>query len=432
MPRSLDFITEELLRVAEDLGVDPRSPSFTRTAFLKHTTVTKHDLDAYGGFAKLKYNASLAEEEPLREKVEPVSRGIEIANNLNRNLERIANTRDYYGDKLAKTLTKVFEQNPLKLKSPKSSKPSSKKTDHNNKLTLLWSDLHFGVDVRGYEVLNNEYTWTIASRRLAYLCKYAVDTCEDPANTDLTVILNGDIIHGVIHLDDVNIRPLTEQIWCATQILLYALEYLSTHFRTIDVVGVAGNHDRATYKASNRELSQRWDSHTHAIFLALKLALREEQSITWNFPSSGIAFLDDLNGGYLMVTHGDASPDVGNVSKKIDTTGLKAKLLSIKDTHAIDKPISVALFGHWHTPTVQMLPNGSFVIVNGCLIGTDPYGQNAIGAFNSVPAQIQFYSKVGQPCHNVSVVRVREADNDTALDDIISTPTLIVDGKLHC
>lgn len=427
MPRSIDFITDELLRVAEDLGLDPRSPSFTRTVFLKETTVTKHDLDAFGGFAKLKYNASLHSAEVEVEKVQPATRAIELENNLNRNLERVIHTRDHYADKLSKTLEGVFERNPFtSIKTPKLASTSSSK----EVLTLLWSDLHFGVDVRGYEVLNNEYTWEIAARRLAKLCQVAAQSVLND-DTELRVILNGDIIHGVIHLDDVNIRPLTEQIWCATNILVQALDYLSTFFAKITVVGIAGNHDRTTYKASTRELSQRWDSHAHSIYLGLQLALRNNPNITWDFPSSGIAFLDDLNDGVMLVTHGDTAPDVQNVSKKIDTSGLKTKLLSIKDNHAVDKPITIAMFGHWHTPTIQMLPNGSFVLVNGCLIGSDPYGQNAVGAFNSVPAQLQFFTRPGEPITDISIVRVRTADTEEHLSKIIKTPVLIKDGKLN-
>jgi len=428
MPRSLEQVQDEILRVAKDLDLDPRSPLFSRRTFLKSDPdVTRHDIEQYGGWAKVKADA--AHVAGLEVKTNgPETRGVELRNNYVRRLERIVGAKDYFGDRLAETMEKTIKANPVKLNKG-AYKTSRSKAKPNQALTLVWSDLHFGVDVNDFEVLGSNFNWTIAARRMAMLC---VEAVEHGANSDvkeLRVVLNGDIMQGVIHLDDTNIKPMTEQIWAAASIRIAAIDYLSQHFVNVTVVCLPGNHDRMTYKNSSRELSQRWDSHAHSLYLALMLTFKNTK-VEFDIPSAGIAFVDDLNGGLIMASHGDTAPDSKNVSRSISVGHMADTLLRIQESKVINKKISVAIFGHWHTPTVQMLPNGACLIVNGSLIGGEPFGQNGIGTFNPEPAQIMFISRTGRPVSNVSIVCVREADDDTELDKVIPTPKFIHNGKM--
>lgn len=453
MPRPLDHVHREIVRVADEMGVDPRSSDFTRKKFFSHgkspnlafeesddgklvlttdinnidrpTDVTKHDLETYGGFAKLKHDAAHVIGVPST-KDQPAARGVELRNRYVRKLERIVASRTYLNSKLESILEEVFSKNPVKLNKKRYSPKTTKTTKI---LNLLWSDLHFGVDVFDYEVYGNQYTWTVAARRMSKLCVEAVQWEPSLEDTEVRVFLNGDILQGVIHLDDANIRPLTEQIWGATAILTSAIDFLRQFFTKVTVVCLPGNHDRTTYKNSTRELSQRWDSHAHSLYLALKMAFRGTD-VVFDIPTTGIALVDDLNDGYILASHGDTEPDPKNVSKKIDTDRMATNLLKLKELPAVDKNISVALFGHWHTPTIQMLPNGSFLVVNGCLIGTEPYGQNAIGVFGNQPAQVMFESRKGAPIARTSIVPVACADADDSLEDVIATPTLRNNGQL--
>lgn len=443
MPRPLSFIHEEILRVAEDLSLDPRSTEFTRTLFLKHTEVSKRDLSEYGGFTKLKFNAA-ANAGLSPEKNAVASRGVELQNNYYRNAERIAASKTYYAEKVSAALSEVFRTHKLlpdlSVKKVSAKPPVGKGTkgatspvigkykENIKVLTLLLSDLHFGTDVTKADVCANEYNWTVAARRMALLCERAAERshCDQ-----LRVVLNGDILQGVIHLDDRNIKLLTEQIWGATAILVRALDYLSKVWdpTKITVVCLPGNHDRTTYKNNTRELSQRWDSHAHSVFLATALAFRGT-GMKFDIPTTGMALLDDLNGGYVLATHGDTEPDPQNVSKKIDTSMMTTKLLRIKESSGVNKNISVALFGHWHTPTVQLLPNGSTIIVNGCLIGVEPYGQHGVGVFSNEPAQVMFETSEGTPVSNIDIVRCKAADSLTRLDSVILPPSIFAGNQL--
>lgn len=454
MPRSLEHIHRELVRVAKELGVeDPRSREFTRSKFLNHgqgellltetssghmeldpstprpTDVTKHDLEVYGGFAKLKYDAAHTCGIPNM-KQQPEARGVELRNLYVRKLERAVATQDYFHKKVDESLRSVFESNPIRV--PKSSFSSSRKKK-DRLLTLLWSDLHFGVEVKDYEVYDNRYTWQIASRRLAKLCVEAVEWFPDQDTrdrTELRVVLNGDIMQGVIHLNDANIRPMTEQIWGTVSILTHALSFLRQFYPKLKVVCLPGNHDRMTYRGPGRATCQRWDSHAHSVYLSLLTAFQGDPGVEFDIPTTGIALLDDFNDGLVLVTHGDTEPDPKNVSKKIDTESLANQLLQIKEVNSIRESISVAMFGHWHTPTIQMLPNGSFMVVNGALIGAEPFGQNAIGVWGNQPSQVIYEAMRGDPFYRHAVCKVKSADSNPSLDDVVPTPKIIENGQL--
>jgi hypothetical protein len=452
MPRSIDHVHKEIVRIADELGLDPRSREYTRGKFLQHgrdvnvewqeeddgtytlssedsttrpTDVTKHDLETYGGWAKLKHDAAHVVGVPPESNAAAV-RGVELRNLYVRRLERKTATQEYFHERLTETFHDVFSKNKVTLTTGnyvKKKKPTRKT------LTLLWSDLHFGIDVFDHEVYKSRYNWLIASRRMGMLCQDAVDW-DDVQETELRIILNGDIMQGVIHLNDANIRPMTEQIWGATAILTSSLDFLRRFFGKITVVCLPGNHDRMTYKDTGRATTQRWDSHAHSVYLALKQGFRDDTGVSFEIPTTAIGLSDDMNDGYILSAHGDTEPDPRNISKKIDTERLAIKLLKLKESQAVDRKISVALFGHWHTPTIQMLPSGTWIVVNGSLIGSEPFGQNVVGEFNCQPAQIMFDSEPGRPLNKLRIVQVKEADNDKNYNKIVPVPQIISDGQL--
>lgn len=434
MARQLSHVHNEIVRVSLELDTDPRV--LTRHQFLNFpgsftdsgevvqppTDVTKHDLEYYGGFTKLRVDAAHTHGVlPNKDMVQ--SRGVELRNNHYRALERKVASAEYFESRLLSTLQSVFEDNPIKLSSSKKF-ASTSVSDKSVTLNLLLSDLHFGIDVVDSETLCSRYDWSVASDRLSKYCRVALSHASVARN--VRVFLNGDILAGVIHMDDSNIRLLTEQIYGATSILMQFLDRLAEKFLSVEVICTPGNHDRTTYKGSNRAVSQRWDSHTHAVYLALQTAFRANPRLKFSIPMSGFGVVDDGLGGVFVSSHGDTAPEVGNVSKHIDITKLRNNVLNMSE--ALKKPISVLLIGHWHTPTMQMLPAGQIVIVNGSLIGTDSYSQNAVGAFASVPAQVMFLSSSTNVMYNYNIVQLR----DLAKEDkgFIVAPTIKQNGNL--
>lgn len=423
MARPITFVKEEILRVAKDLNISPRSQSFTRAKFLNETEVTKHDLETYSGFTRLKKDAAdEAGISPIEHLAE--ARGVQLRRNYVRKLERKLGETEYFADKLDNLISTVFEENPIEL-SPGKVKFDKKKTKK-RKLTLLLSDLHFGVDVDSREVYNNEFNWNIAARRLAKMCHQAAEFKRQyREETELQVVLNGDIIHGVIHLNEANIKPITEQIYGATSILIKALDYLRNHFSKVSVLCLPGNHDRTVYRGKERQVSQRWDTHSHSVYLGLKAAFRGDKGISFDIPMTGMGTYTTPGDYLIFATHGDVEPGVGNVGKSFNVKKTTESLLKMHAGAPFNKKIDVALFGHWHQPSVWMLQDGTICVVNGCLIGSDPYAQNGVGFFNTMPAQIMFESVDGYPFGGSRIIQLKDADTEKQYDKIIKPPGLI-------
>ena len=427
MARPLDHVLSEIIRVSEALSKNSRT--LKRSEFLPDTDVTKHDLEVYGGFSKLREDASnihgTAHYKDLKQ-----ARGVQLRNEHVRKLERQLSTADYLSEKLLKGMEDLFRRNPIKLTS---SKVKLKKPENPERmLTLLLSDLHFGLDVGPREVFNSEFNWRIAARRMALCCLQAAQWKENHReDTVLQVVLNGDILAGVIHLSEANIKEIQEQIWGATAILSHALDFLRQHFGKINILCLPGNHDRPTYRSSERAVAQRWNSHAHSVFLGLKIWFRQDPNVTVDVPMHGMGVYKTPGDHLVFASHGDTEPGTSNVGKSFDVEKTTKAILKMESGKSFDKKIDVVLFGHWHQPSMFMLPDGTTCIVNGCLIGADPFAQNGVGFFNVMPAQIMFESVPGFPVGDFRVIQLRDADNDTSLDQIINIPALEKGGLIE-
>lgn len=426
MARPLDHVLEEIVRVAEDQGVNPRV--LTRSKFLPNTEVTKHDLETYGGFGKLRADAAHVFGIDSHKDL-PEARGVELRNNYVRKLERTVATADYLSDRLLSGMQEVFENNPVVL--PKKSAKLKKPDQPERMLTLLWSDLHFGLDVDPREVYSSAFNWKVASRRMAKVCRQAaLWKPEHRDETVLQVVLNGDILAGVIHLSEANIKEIQEQIWGATAILAHSLNFLRQHFGEIRVLCLPGNHDRMTYRSSDRAIAQRWNSHAHSVFLGLKIWFREDESVQFDIPMSGMGTYETPGGHLVFATHGDTEPTTSNVGKSFDVSKTTQSLLKVHAGDVFTKKMDVVLFGHWHQPSMFVLPDGTTCIVNGALIGADSFAQNGAGFFNTMPAQVMFESVPDYPVGDFRVVQLRDADNDESLDEIICIPEIEKGGLI--
>lgn len=427
MARSLDLVLSEILRVSEKLGVDPRL--LKRKHFLPETDVTKHDLEHYMGFAKLKADAAHAGGVVPSADVTS-ARGLDLRNSYVRGLERKVATSDYLADKVLKGFVEIFEKNPIKIPV---GNVSLKKTKYTRRtLTLLWSDLHFGVDVDPREILNSEFNWKIATRRMAKLVKIAASwKPEHREETELQIVLNGDILHGIIHLSEANIKEIQEQIWGATAILTKAIGFLSQHFGHISVLCLPGNHDRVSYRSNDRAIAQRWNSHSHSVYLGLKCWFRQVKNVEFDIPMSGMGTYTTPGGHIVFASHGDTEPSTSNVGRSFNVNKTTEALLKLNAGNVLSAKPSVVLFGHWHQPSQFMLQDGTICVVNGCLIGTESYAQNAIGYFNSMPAQVMFESVSDYPVGDFRIVQLRDADYDDSLDSIIDIPGIEHGGLVN-
>jgi len=245
---------------------------------------------------------------------------------------------------------------------------------------------------------------------------------EHREETNLQIVLNGDILHGIIHLAEANVKDIQEQIWGAAAILTKAIGFLSQHFGRIDVLCLPGNHDRATYRTHDRAITQRWNSHSHSVFLALRCWFNQTKHVNFDIPMSGLGTYRLPGGELVVATHGDTEPSTSNVGKSFNVAKTTQALLKLDASDVFEDKVSVVLFGHWHQPSQFMLPDGTTCVVNGSLIGSESFAQNGIGFFNSMPAQVMFESVPGYPVGDFRIIQLRDADNNEDLDKIIHIP----------
>jgi hypothetical protein len=338
-----------------------------------------------------------------------------------RKLEKQVGNKQYLGDCIERAITAAFEANPIRL-SNCTVRP--RHVAGRRMITALVSDIHFGLDVDKREIPGGGFNWTIASRRMARLATEIAAWKEHYRDdTDLQVVLGGDIIAGLIHLDDAGIKRLTEQIHGATMILVAFIDYLVRHFPKISVLCLPGNHDRTTEK---RQLSQRWDSHAHSIYLGLALAFRNEPRVKFDVPLTGDGVVEFPGGKSLgFYTHGDVKPSIANVGRSLDIKPMLAALNKINASGAYSKPVRVMGMGHWHTPFLMPTGLGS-IVVNGCVIGVDSFARNACGilGIDGAPAQLIFESVPGYELGDSRFIHLKPADDDSSYDRVIATPDL--------
>ena len=414
-----DELLADLVRVAAEVGVAvhhlPRS--VYREKGLYGDTYKKFD----GSWQRLRQSAAVAfgdrpHDQDIVERESSLS-----ASSYVRKLERQIGRPEAMARRLDQSLSRALEENPVVIRHQK--RWWKRKTPKRIKrmLSVLLSDLHFGVLVDPKEVYGGGYTWEIARRRLAQVLVQAAEwKPEHRDDTALTLLINGDIIEGVIHIHDQNIMPLTVQTTGALYLLAGAIDFLLCHFPQIHVVCTPGNHGRVTHRGEGRTIAQRNDSHEHSIYYALEMVFRDKPEVTFDIPDSGIGHYY-APGGHLVVTsHGDTEPTVGNVGKSMNTERLANKLRAMDSARVFKKPIDILAVGHWHTPMVLMLPHGAHTIVNGCLIGGSPFSQNGVGAWVAEPAQLMFESVEHYPLGDTRIVQLHTTDKDRNLDRVIA------------
>ena len=133
--------------------------------------------------------------------------------------------------------------NPIKLM------PFQGKKQLNNEAVLLFSDLHIGMKV---DKFCNTYNVEVAKERVSKLVSYTIDYCKVHNVKRLNVLLLGDAIHGLIHINARLEQELNvvEQIITASQIIAQAIGQLQQAAPEVVVRSCTDNHSRAVASLS--------------------------------------------------------------------------------------------------------------------------------------------------------------------------------------
>jgi hypothetical protein len=407
----------EIRRVAAAEGVETRD--LQRGVFVAKSPIG-YAHKRFGSWGAVRLAAALeAGDAPTP--VEPVhARANAQEISYARKLERRLGNVEHFTERLESALARAIEAQPIAPAHVVKPSALRKRAALSTELVCLLSDLHFGVSVDPLEVLGSEFNPTIARRRLAKMGEQCAQWKPHKRDrTALRLVLNGDLIEGVIHMQDHLIDPLATQLDNVTRALVGLIDFLRGHFSEIRVECQGGNHDRDPARGTGRVTAQRWDTHAHAVFLALQMAYRDAADVAISVHRGAFAHWLTPGGALTMASHGDAEPTIANPGKALNAGRLAEKLRAIDAARVLPSPIAVALFGHWHTPAWQMLPHGAFFAVNGSLIGGSSFSQNGAGVWAAEPAQLLYECDERHAFGDARVVQVRESDGDAGMDEII-------------
>lgn len=230
--------------------------------------------------------------------------------------------------------------------------------DSDNDLIIHLTDVHCGVDIISkFNVFNID----ILKQRLQKYLDEIIDIKNIYKSQNAYVILGGDMIQGIIHLNSrIEAKEnVVTQIMEVTDLVSNFIYELSKVFQYVEVHTTAGNHSRST---ANKEETTRGDNFDLLIPFACKKDLKNIQNVKFvdNELECDIATFK-VRGHMVYATHGDKDT-VKNVVYHMTQFARKAKL-----------PLpDMCYLGHRHTNGLTTIDDVK-VIESGCVDGMDSY-----------------------------------------------------------
>lgn len=384
----------------------------SRDQFIKNTDFTRHQLDKLGHFTDLR---SMYFPKPHNMKVK---HGQRLLNSHRRKIDKTYGEVEFMYEELIGTLHDMLEEKPLHFHKPVKARAKSK-NKKSRVLVAHISDTHFGAEIKKDEVQVNEFNWTIAARRMALFADQITNyKPEHRKDTKLRLVINGDIIAGVIHNQEWFVDLMSYQFAGTVSILGQFISYLAQEFGEVEVTCTTGNHERFMHKASKqRSSTHKFDSFGTQIYVALKAKMEQYPNVSIEIPKTPYAIIKEFD-HTIFATHGDTVINVGMPGNSLNMKSIVNQINNLNTSELIHQKFDVIMVGHVHTPTVQLLDNGCVAVINGCLSGLDPYAQS-IGIFNSNPTQQIFEMTEDHAVGDIRLIQVKEADSKKELDKII-------------
>ncbi len=284
-------------------------------------------------------------------------------------------------------------------------------------LCLGLSDLHIGADLSGIDN-PQPFRRLEESRRLAHLGKEVLDY--KPRHRDRTrlkILLNGDIINGMLMHELRDGAPLTEQMVVFWHLFRQLIALLAAHFILVEVEMQPGNHGRDKLRHPGRATSSKWDGHEWRMYYALSMMFSDIPNVKFNLPYQAVSLID-LYGKIMGMSHGDTEIKLGNPNTK-HTENL-AQLQKVNTTRLHGVEIAAWFFGHYHSPFLA--PGYPTIVYNGMLVPPDGYARS-MGYIDQPCGQWIWEAVPGFPVGDARFVNVGpEQDNDESLDSILTPP----------
>ena len=288
-------------------------------------------------------NESIEELKELKEELYKERCKIQDANRERRNYlreeARFENLKELLKEYLPKISYKIEDYKPIE-------------KDIKRKAAILQlSDWHCGALIKNQF---NQYSVKEMINRAIIIRNKTIDYCSAHNVTDLIVEINGDMIHGQIH---VSTRVQSEensiqQIITVTDVLSKIINSMKPHFNTIKIVTTLGNHGRLLPNKTETVTNENFE-------MLIPVMLRDKLGKSVEvIDSCGFDFMAyKIQGRVIMMAHGQHD----KLNSAISDFSKMFKVV----------PNEVHL-GHTHSYK-DINDCNVYVTVNGSLVGSDDY-----------------------------------------------------------
>ena len=417
----IKLFKKSMLNIAKELDKNPQDITPAQFWANDEENLPEWEVRRIGGFANLK-NLYFPKESSKEDVV--LKRTGDMLKERIKKVQDDLGTRRLIADELTANLKEIVGQINFKVhKSLPKQKKSAKKAERT--IIAHLSDTHYGCNVDKTEMGGlNEYNWEIASRRTALFFKQIVDyKPQHRDQTEVVLLVNGDIIAGMIHNTEWFVDLLTTQFAGTLNILTQGISYLSANFKKVRVVMTPGNHGRSMRKVDHgRATTHKWDSYETQIFVAVREVIKAKcTNVEVEVPVAPFGIFE-AQGHTYFVTHSDTVINAGNPGSALQMKSINNQINKLNASElGGEAKFAAVICGHIHTPTVQLMESGCMLILNGCLSGLDPFALS-IGIFDSNPTQQLFEATEKHAVGDMRFIQVKGADKDASLDAIIETP----------
>jgi hypothetical protein len=296
----------------------------------------------------------------------------------------------------------------------KRSRPAPAPGELDRTLSIVLSDLHLGARLSELEH-PTPFRRQEESRRLAHVVDQTLSyKPQYRARTRLKVLLNGDVIQGMLLHDLRDGAPLTEQMVIFWDLLSQAIARFSADFPLVEVHCQPGNHGRDKLRHEGRATSSKWDGHEWRMYYALSKMASGLPNVTFDIPFRAVSLID-YYGQTVAMTHGDTEVPLGSPSTQHDRN--LAQLQKIAATRSLHCEPTAWIIGHFHSGCI--MPGSPTVIYNGMLVPPDGHARTS-GYVDKPCGQWLVESVRGHVVGDMRYVRVGiEQDSDASLDEVL-------------
>lgn len=423
----VDKLVIEVKRIAAELGIHP--VNLTKSQFIRHTKdFSEWDLRKVGGLSSL-----VKSHIPYDQKDLEAIQDHKNKNSYINKLEKQVGNIEAFKTRLITSLSRIIRKQkidarPLNEEATqtylKSLKLDKKSQDSCRSLCTIWSDQHFGMTVDKEEMAGvNKFNWVIGARRLGMLCEQIATYKIEKRNVhkELVIFLLGDNIAGVIHdQEGSSIDLITYQLAGTTSYYVQALNYLKPFFPKIRVICQPGNHGRVMHKKSkDRAMLNKFDSFENIVFNALSHVFAHDPKVAINVTKAPYSIVT-VQEHKVFATHGDTVFQTGNPGKTVAIAKIEEKVNKVNAEQIAQgkKPFEMFCTGHVHHPLFTHVGSGVKIIINGCLVGTDPFALG-VEIQSSQPVQVLWETTRQYVQGDVRSIYVADADEKAKYEKII-------------